>query len=99
MEVLTNSPLAKIVVWFANMVLLPITAWGMISILSEVRELKDAVAKNNTVTAVFEVRMATLEASKVQRDIVVKAMSEKQIEHEVRITNLERDMRDEREKK
>jgi hypothetical protein len=96
LEILTNSPLAKVLIWMVNAIFLPIVAWSLITVLSELRTLNDAIAKNNTVVALYDLRISTLERVKTERDIVVKALGEKQIEHDVRITNLERDMRDSR---
>jgi hypothetical protein len=89
LEILTNSPLAKVLIWMVNTIFLPIVAWTMLTVLSELRTLNDAIAKNNTIVALYDLRLTTLEHVKTERDIVVKGLGDKSIEHEQRLTTLE----------
>lgn len=97
LEVLTGSPVAKLISWLVTTIFLPVVAWGLLTLLSEVRQINDALAKNNTVVAIYDLRITTLERSmaegKSKRDGEVKALSEKDVEHDTRLTILEQMIR------
>jgi hypothetical protein len=93
LEVLTNSPVAKLVSWLITTIFLPVVAWGLLTLLSEVRQLNDAIAKNNTVVAIYDLRITTLEHIKDKRDQEIKALNEKDTEHDTRLTILEQTLR------
>lgn len=96
LEILTNSPVAKLISWFITVVFLPITAWGLLTLLSEVRQLNEAIAKNNTVSAIFDLRITTLEQLEKQREQQLEALSKKDTEHDTRLTILEQTVRNPR---
>lgn len=93
LEILTSSPVAKLISWFITMIFLPVTAWGLLTLLSEVRQLNDAIARNNTVSAIYDLRITTLEHTKDKRDQEIKALNEKDTEHDTRLTILEQTVR------
>jgi len=89
MEIIANSPLLRIIVYMVTSVGLPLIAWGLNSIVVEIRSIHESINQQNIVLNAHEIRLSTLERGESSRDLEMKADNNKIIEHEQRLKFLE----------
>jgi len=89
MEIIANSPLLRILTYMVTGLAMPVIAWSLTGLMTEMKYLHEAISRQDTTAQLHELRITTLEHVYVNKDAEAKAMSDKLIEHDIRLKNLE----------
>lgn len=85
---LADSALLKLMHYAVTLVVIPLVAWAMTTLLERLGKIEDALNRASTQSATFELRVQTLERAGIERDAAVKLLLDQGIRHDYEIRSL-----------
>lgn len=89
LQSIADSALVKVLHYLITGLAIPLIGWGMTSILDRMGRIEDALGRNNTIVATYELRLQRLEQNNQERDVTIRLLTEKMIGHGYEIHELQ----------
>jgi len=86
---LADSALLKVAQYAITSIALPLAIWGGNTILERLIKIEGAINRGTVDTALFDQRVLALERAGTERDVALKLLTERAIDHEYGIRRLE----------
>lgn len=88
LQSIADSAILKVLQYILTAVFVPLSFMALNAVLGRLQSVEDAINKNNTAAATYELRLQSLERAQNERDTTLRLLTEKTLGNEYEIRAL-----------